>query len=150
MIVFIRICVFCSFLALNTTHIWAADLSCWSQVGFFTIYPDKYKIKKKKRRSCAGQHLSWCRTERLCSFPTGLELISSDSKGHHDQNKFKKKPTELEIWANDLFSPFYLHSDEKLTSNILWKFLITLSATSSQGIVGEKKKKKRVLTCKHC
>lgn len=44
LIVFIRICVFCSFLALNTTHIWAADLSCWSQVGFFTIYPDKYKI----------------------------------------------------------------------------------------------------------
>lgn len=126
MIVFIRICVFCSFLALNTTHIWAADLSCWSQVGFFTIYPDKYKIKKKKRRSCAGQHLSWCRTERLCSFPTGLELISSDSKGHHDQNKFKKnlqnskfEPmtfsvlficTQTKSWLQISCESFWLHS----------------------------------------
>lgn len=110
------------------------------KLDFLLFIQINTKFKKKKKRSCAGQHLSWCRTERLCSFPTGLELISSDSKGHHDQNKLKKKPTELEIWANDLFSPFHLHSDEKLTSNILWKFLITLSATSSQGIVGEKKK----------
>lgn len=102
---------------------------------------------KKKRRSCAGQHLSWCRTERLCSFPTGLELISSDSKGHHDQNKFKKnlqnskfEPmtfsvlficTQTKSWLQISCESFWLHSVPH-QARALWV------------------KKKRVLTCKHC
>lgn len=145
MIVFIRICVFCSFLALNTTHIWAADLSCWSQVGFFTIYPDKYKIKKKKR-SCAGQHLSWCRTERLCPFPTGLELISSDSKGHHDQNKFKKtyRTRNLSQWP---FQSFLFALRRKADFKYPVKVFDYTQCHIKPGHCGWKK---RVLTCKHC
>lgn len=108
----------------------------------------RINTKLKKKRSCASQHLSWCRTERLCSFPTGLELISSDSKGHHDQNKFKKnlqnskfEPmtfsvlficTQTKSWLQISCERFWLHSVPH-QARALWV-----------------KKKKRVLTCKHC